>query len=186
MSVNVSALALVMATGTMALRVGQAFAQPQPVHGDKPQPLNLEHAQLGGAAEFANVGRARMRRGNYAGALDAFDEALRTSMDATLYRDRGLCHEKLGQPYPAMQDYRTYLANSPQAPDSEAIGGRLRDIEDQVAGRAPSVASDDAPPRGVNAGATEEETKAAAPPDVAAHPDIDEDPQRSSLRAGSG
>jgi tetratricopeptide (TPR) repeat protein len=176
----VSATALAAATVAAALPIGRAHAQPQPVNGDKPQPLNLERAELGGAAEFANVGRARMRRANYAGAIDAFDEALRTSMDATLYRDRGLCHEKLGQPYPAMQDYRTYLANSRQAPDSEAIGDRLRNLEDQVAGRTPSVASDDAPPRGVNAGATEEEMKAAAPPD------IDEDPQRSSLRAGSG
>jgi len=182
----VRATALAAATAAVALPIGRAYAQPQPVHGDKPQPLNLERAELGGAAQFANVGRARMRRGNYAGALDAFDEALRTSMDATLYRDRGLCHENLGHPYPAMQDYRTYLANSPQAPDSEAIGDRLRNLEDQVAGRGPSVASDDAPPRGVNAGATEEEIKAAASPEVAAHPDIDQDPQRSSLREGSG
>jgi tetratricopeptide (TPR) repeat protein len=184
--VNARVLALFVATGAAALPVGRAHAQPQAVHDDKAQPRNLEHAELGGAAELANVGRARMRRGDCAGALDAFDEALRTSMDATLYRDRGLCHEKQGQPYPAIQDYRAYLTSYPQAPDADAIGGRLRNLEDQVAGRRPSVASDDAPPPGVNAGATEEEMKASPPPDVAAHPDIDEDPQRSSLRAGSG
>jgi tetratricopeptide (TPR) repeat protein len=181
MLVNARAVARVAVTGAIALHAGQAFAQPQPVHGDKPQPLNLEHAELGGAAEFANVGRARMRRGDYAGALDAFDEALRTSIDVTLYRDRGLCHEKLGQPYPAIQDYRTYLTKSPQAVDADAIGVRLRTLEDQVAD------SDDVPPPGLNAGASEEETKVTAPASRATpQPDVDDDVQLSSLRAGKG
>ncbi len=184
---NRRALALVAVIGAIALHVGQALAQPQPVHGDKPQPLNLEHAERGGAEEFANVGRARMRRGDYAGALDAFDEALRSSIDATLYRDRGLCHEGLGQPYPAIQDYRTYLTNSPQAVDADAIGVRLRALEDQVAGRRPSVDSDDVPPQGVNAGASDEETKVTAPAFRAVpQPDVDDDVQRSPLRAGTG
>jgi len=186
--VNTRALAFAVATGgTIGLSVRPVLAQPQPVHDDKPQPFDLEHAELGGAVEFANVGRARMRRGDYAGALDAFDEALRNSIDATLYRDRGLCHERLGQPYPAIQDYRTYLTSRPEAPDADAIGNRLRILQDQVAGRRPSVDSDDVPPPGVNAGASEEEAKLAAPAPVAPpQPNVDDDVQRSSLRADTG
>jgi len=186
--VNTRALAFAVATGgAIVLPLGRVNAQPQPARDDKRQPLNLEQAELGGAAEFANVARARMRRGDCTGALDAFDEALRTTVEATLYRDRGLCHETLGQPYPAIQDYRTYLTSRPDAPDADAIGNRLRVLEDQVAGRRPSVDSDDVPPPGVNAGASEEEAKLAAPaPGAAAQPDVDDDVQRSSLRAGAG
>jgi tetratricopeptide (TPR) repeat protein len=128
-----------------------------------------------------------MRRGDCAGALDAFDEALRSSVDATLYRDRGLCHEKLGHPYPAIQDYRAYLTSSPQSPDADAIGNRLRLLEDRVAGRRPSVEADDVPPPGLNAGAMEEEKKPAAPAsDASPPPDTGDDMQRSSLRDGTG
>ncbi len=70
-----------------------------------------------------------MGKGDYAGALEAFDAALRTSMDVTVHRDRGLCHEQLGHPFPAMDDFRIYLAAVPDAVDAEDIRGRLNQLE---------------------------------------------------------
>src|SRR5947209_7898992 len=58
----------------------------------------------------------RAKAGDCAAALDAYDVALRTSIDPALRRDRGLCHEQLGHPYPAIDDYRAYLTARPNAP----------------------------------------------------------------------
>ncbi len=63
----------------------------------------------------------RGRRLAFGGATDAFDVALRTSIEPELRRDRGMCHEKLGHPFPAIDDYRAYLVGRPNAPDSDAI-----------------------------------------------------------------
>jgi hypothetical protein len=112
----------------------------------KPMPLNLQKQQIGSAG-LPDLGRARMRGGDYDGALQAFDEALRSLTDPTIYRDRGLCHEQLGHVYPAIDDYRVYLTDSPEAPDAEGIARRLQVLEDQVSGH-PSTAStndDDTP-----------------------------------------
>jgi tetratricopeptide (TPR) repeat protein len=76
----------------------------------------------------AEAARAKAAAGDCKGALDLFDEALRRSIDATLYRDRGVCHEKLGDVYPASDDYRAYLAQSPNAPDYDKIRQRLDDL----------------------------------------------------------
>jgi hypothetical protein len=84
-----------------------------------------------------------MRRGDCSGAIDAFDAALQRSIDATLHRDRGLCHEKLGDAYPAIDDYRAYLMVANDAPDADDIRTRLQRLQDQVNGRSPS---DDEPP----------------------------------------
>src|SRR5258708_18337945 len=99
----------------------------------KPVPLNLQREQLGGA-ELPALGRSRMRKGDCAGALEAFDAALRTLTDPTVYRDRGICHEQLGDNYPAIDDYRVYLTADPDAPDADGISARLRALEDKVAG----------------------------------------------------
>jgi hypothetical protein len=70
-----------------------------------------------------------MAKGDYAGALEAFDAAVRTSIDPTVRRDRGLCHEQLGHPFPAMDDLRFYLTALPDAPDAEDIRSRLNQLE---------------------------------------------------------
>jgi hypothetical protein len=95
------------------------------------QPLILQREQLGGFGT-ADAARARARRGDCAGALDLFDQAIRTLADPTLRRDRGLCHEKLNDPYPAIEDYRAYLSARPDAPDADDIGARLDRIEASV------------------------------------------------------
>jgi hypothetical protein len=81
------------------------------------------------AADAIAVGRARMAKGDYAGALEAFDAAVRTSFDPRVRRDRGLCHEQLGHPFPAIEDLRYYLTAVPDAPDSEDIRARLNQLE---------------------------------------------------------
>ena len=95
------------------------------------QPLNLRREALGTDA-FAAAARARMRNGDCAGALDDFDLALQSAVDATLNRDRGLCHERLGDPYPAIDDYRVYVTAAPDAADAEGIRQRLARLEMDV------------------------------------------------------
>jgi hypothetical protein len=71
-----------------------------------------------------------MRAGDCAGALDAFDQALRSAIIPELQRDRGICHEKLGHPFPAIDDYRAYLVARPSAPDADAVRARLTALEE--------------------------------------------------------
>ena len=102
-----------------------AAAQARAAQQAPPPPITRP-ASPGGAAE------ERLRAGDYAGALDAFDAALRTRIDPELQRDRGVCHEKLGQPFPAIDDYRAYLTRRPNAADAEAIRARVTALETQV------------------------------------------------------
>lgn len=63
-------------------------------------------------------------------ALAPFDAAVESrSGDATLRRDRGVCHEKLGHPAPAIDDYRAYLSMEPTAQDAASIRTRLDALE---------------------------------------------------------
>lgn len=109
-----------------------AFAQGAPLGKGRPPPqtftLTREHHT---AAE--DTARARFAAGDCKGALDAFDQALQHSADPTLHRDRGICHEKLEQPFPAADDYRAYLAAAPQAKDAEDIQRRLARLEGRAA-----------------------------------------------------
>jgi Tetratricopeptide repeat len=95
--------------------------------GDKPGKLVTDQDQ--GSMQAGQAARARAQKGDCKGALDAFDEALRTSTDPALHRDRGMCHEQLGYPYPAMDDYRAYLTAVPDAKDAEAVRARLTKLE---------------------------------------------------------
>jgi hypothetical protein len=80
-----------------------------------------------------DIAEQRFHAGNCAGAIDAFDAALRNdSMNPELRRDRGACHEKLGQPFPAIDDYRFYVVHRPDAADAEAIRAKITDLETQV------------------------------------------------------
>ncbi|HEY1957574.1 MAG TPA: tetratricopeptide repeat protein [Polyangiaceae bacterium] len=76
----------------------------------------------------AEAARAKAAAGDCKAALDFFDEALRHSIDPTLYRDRGVCHEKLGDIYPAIDDYRAYLSQEPDATDADKFRQRLQDL----------------------------------------------------------
>ncbi len=146
-----AAVAVALAVG-LAVGLAQAparaqspgQAQPGANRKYKPQPLNLHKELAAGGAAYAADGRKRMAAGDCEGALTSFDAALRTaSDDPTLYRDRGLCHEKLGHPYPAIDDYREYLTDAPSAPDAEGIRTRLTQLEDETSGRAPSSSAND-------------------------------------------
>ncbi len=97
----------------------------------KTQPLRLEKHDLV-AESLVAAGRARMRKGDCEGALDAFDAALRAVVDYTIVRDRGVCNEKLGYTYPAIDDYRAYLTALPDAPDADVIRERLDRLEGNV------------------------------------------------------
>jgi hypothetical protein len=70
-----------------------------------------------------------MAKGDCEHAIESFDTALRTNGDPTVRRDRGICHEKVGQPFPAIEDYRAYLFRMPDAPDSDSIRDRLTALE---------------------------------------------------------
>ena len=76
--------------------------------------------------------RALVAQGKCEDALDAFDEALRHTNDPVLFRERGLCHDKLDHRFPAIDDYRAYLTSKPNASDADRIRARLNELEAQV------------------------------------------------------
>jgi tetratricopeptide (TPR) repeat protein len=90
-----------------------------------------------GQAAAANA-RALAAKGQCDKALAAFDQALRSTIDMSIRRDRGLCHEALGHPFPAMDDYRAYLAWRPDAPDGDDIRARLDRLEAATGTGGPS------------------------------------------------
>ena len=81
--------------------------------------------------------RARARAGDCAGALPAFDAAIRVTIEPTLRRDRGLCHEKLGDPFPAIEDYRAYLVARADAPTPTRSVTGSRASRSRLASAAP-------------------------------------------------
>jgi tetratricopeptide (TPR) repeat protein len=191
-----AAMAVALAFGLVQ---GTARAQPDDAQREanrhyKPQPLNLRKEQLGTAAYTADA-RKRMAAGDCEGALTSFDAALSTSNeDPTLYRDRGLCHEKLGHPYPAIDDYREYLTDAPGAPDAEKFRARLTQLEDETSGPPPKAAANDdtdVPPAtasaSVSVGSDGAQASAAATSrDKLQYVDDVDDPLRAVLRRGKG
>jgi hypothetical protein len=163
----------------LAFAAGVAEAQQAPTRKYRPQPLNLHRERLG-TDVFASAGRARMRSGDCAGALEAFDAALRTANDATINRDRGLCQERLGNAYPAIDDYRIYLAADPDAADAEGIRQRLARLEMETSGH--SSASTDTPDNADYQLAAREGRQHDALESV----EHDHDELRSPLRKGKG
>lgn len=127
-------LATLLATVSIPM-ASAAFAAGPQAPG---KPINRQ-PQAGNRAETA---RTRARAGDCKGALDAFDEALKTSTEPTLFRDRGFCHEQLGEPFPAIDDYRQYLVLLPDGPDAEQVRQRLAKLDALVAATAKA---DDAP-----------------------------------------
>jgi hypothetical protein len=115
----------------VAFTVNSAAAQQAPTPPPGParssSQFTLRREEAGG--QHVQAARARAQAGDCAGALAAFDAAIEVSIDPTLRRDRGLCHEKLGHPAPAMDDYRAYLTARPDAADAEGIRQRLAALE---------------------------------------------------------
>jgi hypothetical protein len=170
---------------------GQGTGDP---HTYKAQPLNLQKG-TGLTNAYATAARNRMKAGDCAGALESFDAALRsTGQDPTLYRDRGICHETLGHPYPAIDDYREYLTDMPDAADAEGIRQRLTRLEDQTSGRSETAAANDdtdVPPATATATVTVNGTGAsnASNPtarDKLQYLDAEDDPLNAVLRRGKG
>jgi hypothetical protein len=162
-----------------------ASAQDAPKPKYKSQPLNLHRD--GPGSQASELGRTRMKNGDCAGALDAFDAALTQSHEATLYRDRGTCHEKLGHPFPAIDDYRTYLTVVPSAADADDVRDRLAKLEDESSGRPPRTTDDTNVPAVAatgSAGASTEGSPTASNKLEYAEPD--EDALRTPLRSGKG
>jgi hypothetical protein len=202
------AAALALVSGTAAAQHGGPAQHGQAQQGEKQQPLILEKQQLGTAA-FASVARARMRGGDCAGALDAFDAAIAHSIDASIRRDRGLCHEQLDHPYPAIDDYRAYLTAEPDAPDAEGIRGRLARLEQNTSGKSsqgddtsvPSSSGTSSTGGGAVAGSAsvtvsgtaeasgdgaQASTSSSSPRDPMDYVARDSDVMRSPLRTGKG
>jgi len=123
-----------------ALAAPPALAQGKPAPPSGPSrssaQFTLRREEAGGGD--ANVARQRARAGDCAGALPAFDAAVRVTIEPTLRRDRGLCHEQLGHPFPAIADYREYLTARPDAPDADQVRDRLARLEEQVGIGGPS------------------------------------------------
>jgi hypothetical protein len=80
-------------------------------------------------------------------------------------RDRGICNEKLGYPFPAMDDYRVYLTERPEAADADAIREKLARLEgnDSPADKSDSP---DAPATGASQGAKDASSKSGTAADV--------------------
>jgi hypothetical protein len=121
-----SVLASVWLLSPLASAQGKLTQQQK----DRMGPLNLSRGTP--AVTSAEVARARARKGDCAAALDAYDQALKTSIDPELHRDRGLCHEQLQHVFPAIDDYRVYLRDRPNAADADQIRGRLNHLEEQA------------------------------------------------------
>jgi tetratricopeptide (TPR) repeat protein len=193
-----AAVPAALAIAVVATAAGAQDDQPTSTRNYKVQPLNLRKEQLGTSA-YAGAGRARMRAGDCEGAITSFDAALRTSnQDPTLNRDRGLCHEKLGHPYPAIDDYRVYLTDAPDAADASGIRARLMRLEDETSGRGPaadanddtnvpSASPDAATSEGTGGAAASTSASASATSrDKLAYIDREDDPLNTPLKRGKG
>ncbi|MBL8608106.1 MAG: tetratricopeptide repeat protein [Myxococcales bacterium] len=140
--------------------------------------FTLRKDEAGGAA--GATARARARAGDCKGALTHFDAAIQITIDPTLRRDRGICFEKLQDPYPAIDDYRYYVTNRPDAPDAEQIRERLARLEEQT---GTSQASDNRGSKVTNESSTSRSTSYDTLQSEIRNSNIAED---SPLRRGTG
>lgn len=113
---------------SLALLAPSAFAEAPKAPAPKGGGSSFTLSHTGNAA--ADAAHARVAAGDCKGALDHFDEALRKGDDPVLRRDRGACHEQLGNVFPAIDDYRAYLAAMPAAADADKIREHLKALED--------------------------------------------------------
>lgn len=139
MSRSVAALAPLL-----LLLPASVLAQGRPLGtgGKQPETFTLSRHVTSGAEDAA---RAKFAAGDCTAALDLFDQAIAHAADPALRRDRGICHERLGHTYPAIDDFRAYLSAVPHARDEGDIQARLAKLEGREA-PAPYVAPEDQPP----------------------------------------
>ncbi|MCL2726091.1 MAG: tetratricopeptide repeat protein [Polyangiaceae bacterium] len=181
----------------LVLSVSAAIAAP-PKPSSKAAPsssqFTLRREEAGGPS--AASARAKVLAGDCAGALSLFDDAINHTIEPTLRRDRGLCHEKLGHPYPAIDDYRAYLVAMPDAPDAEQFRDRLARLEASVGigGRSRAAAEESGNVDSSVVTANESETGAKATAkstgesydDDKKARDLADDAEQSPLRKGKG
>ncbi len=97
-------------------------------------------------------------------ALAAFDRAIAVRHeDGGLRRDRGRCHEKLGNTKPAIDDYRAYLTMTPNARDGADVQARMDRLR-KLQGDSPSEAERDPTPPGEGATSQQPAPSVAAAP----------------------
>ncbi len=114
-----------------ALVAGSASAQkPAGPPRSRNQPLNLNSTDS--AAGPAARARAKARANDCEGALPLFDEAIRITIEPTLRRDRGACHDKLGNAQAGVDDYRAYLYARPESADAKDVEERIQVLEGQL------------------------------------------------------
>lgn len=116
---------------------GIASAQPAPPPGTDRSNSQFDLRQNRAGDADATAARGRAAAGDCAGALTLFDSAVKTSQEPELRRDRGVCHDKLGNKYPALEDLRAYLAAKPNAPDAEQIRARVQTLEGELSNDRP-------------------------------------------------
>jgi tetratricopeptide (TPR) repeat protein len=75
-------------------------------------------------------------------AVVEFDKALAILRDPALLFNRGECHRKLGDTDAAIDDYKQFLSDLPQAPNRAEVQERIADLQHKSAVAAASAASD--------------------------------------------
>lgn len=105
---------------------GPALAQQRAGH-------QIRQAPDGSVSAGARA-RAKARADDCAGALPLFDEAIRVTVEPTLRRDRGACHDKLGNAAAAVEDYRAYLYARPEGADAKTVEERIQVLTGQTDG----------------------------------------------------
>jgi tetratricopeptide (TPR) repeat protein len=73
--------------------------------------------------------RAAQKSGNCKKALEYYDLALRTAQAPSVVRDRGACHEALGNREAAIADYKRYLVEATTAKDADAVRAKMESLE---------------------------------------------------------
>lgn len=139
-------------TASASAQPAPAKAPNNPTGARSSAQFTLRREEAGGSA--AQTARNRARAGDCAGALPSFDVAIQRTIEPTLKRDRGLCHEKLGNVFPAIDDFRAYLTAAPNAPDAEQIRQRLGALEQQSGGPSSMSKDEDGEPIGGEASAS--------------------------------
>ena len=98
------------------------------------------------ARDVNNQGSAAYDLGNYDEAIDLFARAYKTYPDARILFNLAQAYRKKRDYERALNEYRAYLRNMPDAPNRSAVEGLLGELERLVATQR---ASDAKPPQGV-------------------------------------
>lgn len=128
-AVGMGILGILAVSGpSRSAHAGSASVTQAKGSGDDSQVLHREPPWI----RTARLARERSAASDCVGALSLFDQAIELSHDPTLRRDRGACHERLGHTFPAIDDYRAYLTEAPQAADAEGIRERFQRLQGET------------------------------------------------------